>query len=96
MLTAAFLLTLSYSFVCSLLHPVFLTSRASRSVEIRDDSERGDREVIHTKTLKGYMHVPPWKGWAIRGQPAQQVRSVFVLYMREWIFVGLNVRSEET
>ncbi|KAL0468109.1 S-adenosyl-L-methionine-dependent methyltransferase [Neurospora intermedia] len=60
-------------FVATLLHPVFMTSGASRNVDLRYDGETGDLEVVRTKVIKNYLHVPPYKGIAIPGQSKRQL-----------------------
>ncbi|KAJ4390307.1 hypothetical protein N0V85_007357 [Neurospora sp. IMI 360204] len=60
-------------FVATVLHPVFMTSGASRNVDLRYDGETGDLEVVRTKVIKNYLHVPPYKGIAIPGQPKRQL-----------------------
>lgn len=65
--------TFPSSFVATVLHPVFMTSGASRNVDLRYDGETGDLEVVRTKVIKNYLHVPPYKGIAIPGQPKRQV-----------------------
>ncbi|KAK1773796.1 S-adenosyl-L-methionine-dependent methyltransferase [Copromyces sp. CBS 386.78] len=60
-------------FVATVLHPVFMTSGASRNVDLRYDGETGDLEVVRTRVVKDYLHVPPYRGIAIPGQPKRQL-----------------------
>lgn len=60
--------------MATLLHPVFFTSRATRTIEVHDDHETLGREITYSYVLRGYKEVPPWKGYAIIGQPRMQVR----------------------
>lgn len=57
-----------------MLHPVFMTSNASRSIEIAFDPETGGTKVIRTKVIKDYLSVPPFMGWALPNQAKKQVR----------------------
>ncbi len=79
-----------------MLHPVFHTSRASRAVEIRDDREHGGREITYTKIIREYMHVLPWKGWAINGQPAQQVSRICPAVVCTSTHLGSETRVPST
>jgi len=58
-----------------MLHPVFFTPRTTRTAEIHDDHEIKGRNITYTYVLNAYLEVPPWKGYAILGQPRMQVRS---------------------
>ncbi|KAK6065899.1 methyltransferase type 11 [Seiridium cupressi] len=65
-------------FVASVLHPVFFTSRATRLIEVddNDSSSTAGLKVTRGKVIREYMHVPPYRGVASYGQPAQQVSSI--------------------
>ncbi|KAL1842420.1 hypothetical protein VTJ49DRAFT_5268 [Mycothermus thermophilus] len=60
-------------FVATLLHPVFVTSNASRHIEVRNNPETGNLEVIRSKIITEYLSVPPYRGIAVPGQPEKQV-----------------------
>ncbi|KAK1755381.1 S-adenosyl-L-methionine-dependent methyltransferase [Echria macrotheca] len=59
-------------FVATVLHPVFFTNNATRKIEIDFDPE-GNTRVVRSKVIKEYLHVPPFRGWAIPGQPRMQL-----------------------
>ncbi|KAI0455104.1 S-adenosyl-L-methionine-dependent methyltransferase [Xylaria acuta] len=59
-------------FVATILHPVFFTSGARRSIQIVDGGPDGYPKVIRAKTIEKYLDVPPYYGVALYGQPAQQ------------------------
>ncbi|KAI0407833.1 S-adenosyl-L-methionine-dependent methyltransferase [Xylaria palmicola] len=59
-------------FVATLLHPVFFTCGAKRSIQIIDGGPDGYPEIIRAKTIEEYLDVPPYHGVALYGQPAQQ------------------------
>ena len=61
------------SFMATVLHPVFFTSNATRKIEIDFDRETGKTQVTRSKVIKDYLFVPPYKGWALPGQPRMQV-----------------------
>ncbi|KAM0815441.1 putative S-adenosyl-L-methionine-dependent methyltransferase [Seiridium cardinale] len=72
-------------FVASILHPVFFTSRATRLIEVddNDSSSTAGLKVTRGKVIREYMHIPPYRGVASYGQPAQQVyfhRSMHELF----------------
>lgn len=67
--------TLIPSFVATILHPVFFTCGATRSIQIVDGGPDGYPEIIRAKTIEKYLDVPPYYGVALYGQPAQQVRK---------------------
>ncbi|KAI1419332.1 S-adenosyl-L-methionine-dependent methyltransferase [Xylaria sp. FL1777] len=60
-------------FVATVLHPVFITSGARRSIQIVDSGPDGYIEIIREKTIEKYLDVPPYYGVALHGQPARQV-----------------------
>ncbi|EPE08380.1 methyltransferase type 11 [Ophiostoma piceae UAMH 11346] len=75
------LLPIGGVFVGSLLHPVFFTPRARRIVEVvndYDDAEDGGKTSATATTLNRayrldrYLHVPPWRGFAVPGQARAQ------------------------
>ena len=57
-----------------MLHPVFVTSKATRQLEFTESQTTTERGVIRTYNIRDYLHVPPWQGFAISGQPELQVR----------------------
>ncbi|KAI0438416.1 S-adenosyl-L-methionine-dependent methyltransferase [Xylaria telfairii] len=59
-------------FVATILHPVFFTCGATRSIQIVDDGPDGYPKIIRAKTVEKYLDVPPYYGVALHGQPAQQ------------------------
>ncbi|KAJ2986203.1 hypothetical protein NUW58_g5137 [Xylaria curta] len=59
-------------FVATLLHPVFFTCGAQRSIRLVDYGPDGYPEIIRAKTIEKYLDVPPYHGVALYGQPAQQ------------------------
>jgi hypothetical protein len=67
-------LTLISSFVATLMHPVFQTSRARRFLEVMDDFGAPGRQIDRGIIIRQYLNVAPWKGWALPDQPALQVR----------------------
>jgi len=71
------LLIESVRFVATVLHPVFFLPQISRGLEVQFDRETGERQIIRTMTLRDYLHVPPFKGQAVQGQPRSQVRLFF-------------------
>jgi hypothetical protein len=58
-----------------LLHPVFFTSGARRTIQVIDSGPDGYPEIIRAKIIEKYLDVPPYHGIALYGQPAQQVES---------------------
>ncbi|KAK3291542.1 S-adenosyl-L-methionine-dependent methyltransferase [Chaetomium fimeti] len=60
-------------FVATVLHPVFFTSNATRSIEVGYSPVTGECEIVRGKLIKEYMSVPPAVGIAIPGQPVKQV-----------------------
>ncbi|KAI1108281.1 S-adenosyl-L-methionine-dependent methyltransferase [Nemania sp. NC0429] len=60
-------------FVATLSHPVFVTSGARRNIQIVDSGPNALSEVIRSKTIENYLDVPPYHGFALPGQPAQQL-----------------------
>ncbi|EAQ84431.1 hypothetical protein CHGG_08445 [Chaetomium globosum CBS 148.51] len=63
-------------FVATLLHPVFFTSKNTRSIEMNYDPATGEYEVSRGRMIREYMSVPPSLGIAIPGQPVKQVGMV--------------------
>ena len=64
----------AWSFVATVLHPVFFTSRAKRQIEISDYETGTVRPPVdRAKVIRQYLHIPPYKGVATYGQPAEQV-----------------------
>lgn len=66
-------LTCFFSFIATLLHPIFWTSNASRVLEIIDNPITGEEEITRGRLIKEYLHVPPAFGDSVRGQPAKQI-----------------------
>ena len=64
-------------FVATLLHPAYWTNGASRNIEVKFNPETGDKEVILSRVVKEYLHVPPAKGIAVVGQPEPQASVTF-------------------
>ncbi|KAH6842318.1 S-adenosyl-L-methionine-dependent methyltransferase [Chaetomium sp. MPI-CAGE-AT-0009] len=60
-------------FVATVLHPVFVTSNASRNVEVTYSPVTGECEITRSRIIKEYMSVPPAVGIAIPGQPVKQI-----------------------
>ncbi|KAI0136890.1 S-adenosyl-L-methionine-dependent methyltransferase [Xylariales sp. AK1849] len=60
-------------FVATVLHPVFFTSGATRSIELIDATGIDKTEIIRAKVIRNYLDVPPTRGVAQYGQPAQQI-----------------------
>ncbi|KAK4182451.1 S-adenosyl-L-methionine-dependent methyltransferase [Podospora australis] len=60
-------------FVATLLHPVFVTSNAAKSVSISFNPETGEQQVIRGRLVTEYLDVPPFKGIAVPGQPVKQM-----------------------
>ncbi|KAH6656275.1 S-adenosyl-L-methionine-dependent methyltransferase [Truncatella angustata] len=62
-------------FVATVLHPVFFTSRATRQIEVSEyDSDiTGKARTVRAKVIRDYLHIPPYRGVALYGQPAPQV-----------------------
>jgi hypothetical protein len=61
------------AFVATILHPVFFTSNAAKSLTIDFDPETGEKRVVLSKLITEYMDVKPAKGIALQGQPAKQI-----------------------
>jgi hypothetical protein len=76
--SSTFLTYCYYRFVATVLHPAFVTSNASRHLEVRNNPETGELEIIRGKIIREYMSVPPYKGVAVPGQPQKQVGSSLV------------------
>jgi hypothetical protein len=61
------------------LHPVFFTASVSRQIEIEANRGTIDGPLItRGMVIREYPNVPPYKGVAQYGQPAQQVSVVGV------------------
>ncbi|KAI0389724.1 S-adenosyl-L-methionine-dependent methyltransferase [Xylariaceae sp. FL0594] len=58
-------------FVATLLHPIFFTSGATRNIQLIDSSN--GVHIVRGKLIDRYLDVPPYRGVALPGQPAQQV-----------------------
>ncbi|KAK0644087.1 S-adenosyl-L-methionine-dependent methyltransferase [Cercophora newfieldiana] len=61
------------TFVATILHPVFFTSNAAKSITIDFDPETGEQRVVRSKVITEYMSVAPAKGVAHIGQPKKQI-----------------------
>lgn len=64
------------AFVATMLHPVFFTSGATRSIEVLHTLQEGSRrkpEVVRAKVIRKYLDVPPYQGVALYGQPVPQI-----------------------
>ncbi|KAH0491140.1 hypothetical protein TgHK011_002582 [Trichoderma gracile] len=59
-------------FVATLLHPVFMTSTYSRTVEVTYDPQTGDQIITRSKAIREYLHVKPAKGVFVVGQETRQ------------------------
>ncbi|KAK0634101.1 S-adenosyl-L-methionine-dependent methyltransferase [Immersiella caudata] len=59
-------------FMATILHPVFTTNNAARKIEIAFDKD-GNQRVTRSKVITKYLSVPPYKGWAVPGQPKMQL-----------------------
>ncbi|ETS79379.1 hypothetical protein PFICI_09232 [Pestalotiopsis fici W106-1] len=62
-------------FVATILHPVFFTSRATRLLEVVDYNPGSTQRppIDRAKVIREYLHIPPYRGVAVWGQPAEQV-----------------------
>lgn len=88
-----------HSFVATLLHPVFFTSGANRHIVIVEDNEHNEAtaNVVRSKVVTKYLHVSPWRGVAMYGQPEQQyyfhrpLHELFATFFR----VGLAMDALE-
>ncbi|KAJ1338615.1 methyltransferase domain-containing protein [Microdochium nivale] len=86
-------------FVATLLHPVFFTSGANRHIVIVEDNEHNEAtaNVVRSKVVTKYLHVSPWRGVAMYGQPEQQyyfhrpLHELFATFFR----VGLAMDALE-
>lgn len=58
--------------MATLLHPVFMTSTYSRTVEVTFDPQTGDQIITRSKSIREYLHVKPSKGVFIVGQETRQ------------------------
>jgi len=63
-------------FVATVLHPVFFTSNAAKSITVDCDPETGEKRVVLGKLVTQYLDVKPAKGVAVVGQPEKQVGAV--------------------
>lgn len=65
------------SFVATVLHPVFFTAGVTRQIEIdtNDGTTWHAPKIVLGKVIRQYLDVPPYKGVAGYGQPAQQVST---------------------
>lgn len=63
----------TYSFIATLLHPLFFTSDASRSVSQHYNPRTGELETVRAVVVREYLNVPPARGIAIPGQPVKQL-----------------------
>ena len=68
--------TPSFSFVATVLHPVFMTSDYSRDLRYRFDAETGEQTLECGKTIFGYMDVPPVKSAIFSGHQTPFVRTI--------------------
>ena len=59
--------------MATVLHPVFFTSGAAKSVTISFDPRTGEQEIVRAKVVQEYLRVAPAKAVAYIGQPAKQV-----------------------
>ncbi|KAK4223383.1 S-adenosyl-L-methionine-dependent methyltransferase [Podospora fimiseda] len=66
------LLAPSGIFVVTVLHPVFFTSIHTREVTVRYNPVTGEEETMFSKTISGYLSVPPTKGIAVSEQKVKQ------------------------
>ncbi|KAM7191623.1 S-adenosyl-L-methionine-dependent methyltransferase [Naviculisporaceae sp. PSN 640] len=60
-------------FIATILHPLFFTSDASRSVSQHFNLQTGELETVRSVIVREYLNVPPAKGIAIPGQPVKQL-----------------------
>ncbi|KAK4213897.1 hypothetical protein QBC37DRAFT_343227 [Rhypophila decipiens] len=60
-------------FIATLLHPLFFTSDASRSVAQHYNQSTGEQETVRSVIVREYLNVPPAKGIALPGQPEKQL-----------------------
>ncbi|KAK4173913.1 hypothetical protein QBC36DRAFT_193576, partial [Triangularia setosa] len=60
-------------FVATVLHPVFFTSNASRSISISFDTETGEQVTTRSKIITEYLDVAPSKGIACPNQLVKQI-----------------------
>lgn len=65
-----------FSFVATVLHPVFMTSDYSRDLRYRFDAETGGQTLESGKTIFGYMDVPPVKSVIFSGHETSFVRTI--------------------
>ena len=56
-----------------MLHPAFVTSNATRHMEIGPDPETGRFTIRRSRVVTQYLHVAPYRGIAIEDQPASQL-----------------------
>ncbi|KAM7197574.1 S-adenosyl-L-methionine-dependent methyltransferase [Rhypophila sp. PSN 637] len=60
-------------FIATILHPLFSTSDASRSVTQHYNHSTGEQETVRSVIVREYLNVPPAKGIALPGQPEKQL-----------------------
>ncbi|KAK2601966.1 hypothetical protein QQS21_004479 [Conoideocrella luteorostrata] len=56
-------------FFATTLHPVFLTSGATKFVEVDTDPETGESRSNYSRIIREYREKQPWRGVAVSGQP---------------------------
>ncbi|CAP61513.1 uncharacterized protein PODANS_4_1280 [Podospora anserina S mat+] len=59
-------------FVATVLHPVFFTSNATKSISISFDPATGEQVTTRSKVITEYLDVAPAKGIACPSQPVKQ------------------------
>ncbi|KAK4665371.1 hypothetical protein QC763_401280 [Podospora pseudopauciseta] len=59
-------------FVATVLHPVFFTSNATKSISISFDPATGEQVTTRSKVITEYLDVAPAKGIACPNQPVKQ------------------------
>ncbi|KAK0665429.1 S-adenosyl-L-methionine-dependent methyltransferase [Cercophora samala] len=60
-------------FVATVLHPVFFTSNAAKSISISFDPVTGEQVTTRSKVITEYLNVAPAKGIACPNQPVKQM-----------------------
>ncbi len=82
------------SFMATVLQPVFFTSNAARKIDVDFDRvETGNAQVTLSKVIKDYLFVPPYKGWALPGQPRKQVSYQNHPVMVKGVLIWLAILS---
>ena len=56
-----------------MLHPVFITSDATRKVEIGTDPKSGRATITRSRVITQYLRMPSYRGVAHEDQPVSQV-----------------------